>query len=781
MKKRTKIALAVALGILIALAAWIRLGALPDGFLDRTQFVSTRILDRRGVVLYETLSPGGTRGDWLEADALPDTLVSATLAAEDHRFFRHPGVDPFAYARATLHNLAAMRVVEGGSTITQQVVKQILIARGESRRRGIAGKLRETLLALRLEHRYSKREILALYLNLAPYGNQFIGARRASLGYFGREPASLTLAESAFLAGLPQRPSGYDPYRHPKSANTRQKSVLARIEKLDLVELDAITDAKHEELRLVRERPELVAPHFVTHVLRGAASARTIETTLDAELQRKVQGIIRAQRTNLEKHGAHNVAVAVLDNHTGEWLVWEGSGDYFDTVHGGAIDGVVTARQPGSALKPFTYALAFESGFTPASVLADVPSHFPTREEGVLYSPRNYDGKFHGPLLARRALGGSQNVPAVALASQIGVPSIGRLLRRAGMSTFDKTADHYGLGLTLGNAEVRLDELVAAYASFARGGELVRTTMLARSRTNGIAPPAPRLVSQQTAYWITDILSDQDARAWVFGRGSSLDFPFPVAVKTGTSQAYHDNWTVGYTGAVTVGVWVGNFDRAPLRNSSGVTGAAPIFRAVMLSALESVAGRLPDESDPPIVARPASLVRSDICSLSGLIATERCPGSRLEWLPPGEPGRQCYWHHVEDGETIVEWPPEYLAWARATRVDAPRRGAANSTVAVSSVHELPRSRARSRGALVITNPPHGATYLIEPTLRPEFQSLSLRVAHGGEPREIDWSVDGAPLGKVRSDRSLSWPLRPGEHRFVASDGKVRREAVIVVR
>jgi len=781
MTRRTKLILAAALGILLSLAAWIRLGPLPYGFLDRKQFVSTRVLDRRGVVLYETLSAAGTRGDWIEANQLPDNLVSATIAAEDHRFFHHPGVDPIAVARAAVKNVASMGVVEGGSTITQQVVKQILIARGERGKRGFAGKLRETLLALRLEHRLSKREILALYLNLAPYGNQFVGARRASLGYFGREPASLTLAESAFLAGLPQRPSGYDPYRRPKSALERQKSVLARIERLELVPADRLTEAKREEIRLVRELPDFVAPHFVAHVLRGAPGVKSIETTLDAELQRKVQGIIRAQRANLEEHGAHNVAVAVLDNRTGEWLAWEGSGDYFDAEHGGAIDGVVTPRQPGSALKPFTYALAFESGFTPASVLPDVPSHFPTREEGVLYSPRNYDGKFHGPLLARRALGGSQNVPAVALASKVGVPPISRLLRRAGMTTFDKTADHYGLGLTLGNAEVRLDELVAAYASFARGGELVRTTMYKRGAAQK-EPKAPtRLVSERTAFWITDILSDHDARAWVFGRGSSLDFPFPVAVKTGTSQAYHDNWTVGYTEAVTVGVWVGNFDRAPLRNSSGVTGAAPIFRAVLLAALESVAGRLPDESDPPIARRPADLVRTDICALSGLLATERCPGSRLEWLPPGEPSQSCFWHHTEDGESIVEWPPEYLAWARAAHLDSRHPEPSVEPGALASTTPSPRPRRAAHDGFQITNPPHGATYLIDPTLRAEFQALSLRVSHGGDPREVTWSVDGESLGKVRSDRPLSWPLRPGEHRFSVSDGRQRRDSVIVVR
>ena len=313
---------------------------------------------------------------------------------------------------------------------------------------------------------------------------------------------------------------------------------------------------------------------------RAAGSERRIVTTLDAALQADVAGIIRSQRRDLDRHGAHNVAVVVLDNRRGEWLAWEGSGDYFDAAHGGAIDGAVAPRQPGSALKPFTYAVAFDTGYGPSSVLPDVPSHFPTAEAGVVYSPRNYDGRFRGPMRARLALAGSENVPAVALLSELGPPALVRFLRRAGLTTFDKTVAHYGLGVTLGNAEVRLDELVAAYASFARGGVFVAPVGVrgAGARTE------TRLVSERAAFWITDVLSDADAREFVFGRGGSLEFPFPVAAKTGTSQGYRDNWAIGYTRDVTVGVWVGNFDRAPLRNSSGVTGAGPIFHAVMLAA-----------------------------------------------------------------------------------------------------------------------------------------------------------------------------------------------------
>ena len=345
------------------------------------------------------------------------------------------------------------------------------------------------MLALRLEHRFDKREILGLYLNLAAYGNQVVGAGKAARVYFGAEPSMLTAAQAAFLAGLPQRPSGYNPFRSRDQAIARQRAVLRRMQAAGALSGAQAREARDERLRFSPNTSPFLAPHFVEMVISAAGAEAgedlppRIETTLDAGLQGDVVGIIRSHRQALERHGAANVAVVVLDNASGEWLAWEGSGDYADAEHGGAINGPLAPRQPGSALKPFTYALAFDSGFTPASVLADVPSHFPTAEAGVLYSPRNYDGRYRGPLLARRALAGSENVPAVVLASELGVPALQRFLMRAGLSTLDRTPSYYGLGLTLGNAEVRLDELVAAYSTFARGGDWLEPSWSADCRT----------------------------------------------------------------------------------------------------------------------------------------------------------------------------------------------------------------------------------------------------------------------------------------------------------
>ena len=756
-----------------ALLAWLRLGPIPAGLLDDLSADSTVVVDRRGVPLYEALSEAGTRNVTLTADRLPPALVAATVAVEDHRFRFHPGVDPIAMARAAAANLTGWRTVEGGSTITQQVAKLLLTRQEPHRRRGVGAKISEAVLAVRLEHRFSKREILAMYLNLASYGNQIAGAERASRAYFGRSSTLLTPAQAAFLAGLPQRPSGFNPYRHREGAIARQHSVLRRMLKSKVLTPAEFSAAQQEHLVLTRTSAPFAAPHLVKMALDrfGGSRPGRIETTLDSELQADVAGIIKSRRELLARHGAANVAVVVLDNASADWLAWEGSGDYFDEVYGGTINGPVVARQPGSALKPFTYALAFEQGFTPASVLPDVPSHFPTAEPGILYSPRNYDGRYRGPLRARLALAGSENVPAVALAAKLGVPGLVRFLERAGLTTFDRNPAYYGLGLTLGNAEVRLDELVAAYAALARGGEWI-----APDYVSGTPRVRRDLVSPRTAFWIADILSDSSAREYIFGRGGYLELPFAVAVKTGTSQAYHDNWTVGYSRHVTVGVWVGNFDRAPLRNSTGVTGAAPIFQAVMLAAerrRERSAAAVPDA---PVIAPPVGsndVVSREICGLSGQIANAWCPVRRKEWLGRDSTALPCSWHHLDDGRLLTVWPDEYRDWAAELAAPPAFTGRADTGAAAPALNHANRFR--------ITSPADGSTFLIDPTLRREFQTLPLRAATSSG-LEVRWEIDGHPYQSSGAARALSWPLAPGRHSFVARDQSGRTAtSTIVVR
>jgi penicillin-binding protein 1C len=805
-----------------ALLLWLRLGPIPADLLDDRESASTVVVDRAGIPLYEALSAEGTRSVKLTAAELPPALVAATVAAEDRRFWSHPGVDPIAMLRALKRNLEEREVVEGGSTLTQQTAKLLLNRRSPQRRRGVAAKVYEAVLALRLEHRLTKREVLALYLNVAAYGNQVVGAERASRQYFGRGASMLTPAQAAFLAGLPQRPSRFNPYRSRAAALARQRVVLRRMTAAGALTAEQAREAGDERLELTRASARFSAPHFVEMALASAGDDRppVIATTLDAGLQADVTGIVESHREVLKKHGASNVAVVVLDNATGEWRAWEGSGDYFDAQHGGAINGPLMPRQPGSALKPFTYALGFENGYSPATVLPDVPSHFPTAQPGVLYSPRNYDGRYRGPLLVRRALAGSENVPAVALASELGVPTLLRFLLRAGFTTFDRNASYYGLGMTLGNAEVRLDELVAAYSAFARRGIWMAPTYLPGDRRE----PERALVSPRAAFWITDILSDPQAREYIFGRGGSLEFPFPVAVKTGTSQSYHDNWTIGYSRHVTVGVWVGNFDRKPLRDSTGVTGAGPIFHGVMLAAEQRAAAASsagPSPFDPPADA----VVSREICALSGMSANAWCPARQREWIATGDDALPCSWHHLLNArgapplleapgapppgaaaqlaplarrssrlsraraaalenslssrgpqapefELLTVWPAEYRQWADGAQ-------GRQRVERVQAVHEV-QSRQRIRTEpLRISNPPDGATYLIDPTLRREFQSVELAaVASTAGP--VDWKVDGRPLATASSERQVPWPLAPGRHTITVTDREGRTAASTVV-
>ena len=766
----------LAAAVVIAAGGWLRCGPLPAGLLDGVDTPSTVVVDRKGRVLYEALSSSGTRIAPFAADALPPALVDATLAAEDRRFYSHPGVDPVALLRALRQNLAERQIAEGGSTITQQVAKLLLQRREGIRPRGYGAKLREMAIALRLEHRYSKPEILALYLNLASYGNQATGAGRASRIYFGVDASMLTPAQAAFLAALPQRPTAFNPWKNLASAQRRQQTVLRRMAAAGTLSEERLREARAEQIALQPRQTTFNAPHFVEMVSAsaGAKAGARIVTTLDLDLQREVERIVEQARPSLTLHGAANAAVVVLDNATGEWLAWEGSGNYADAEAGGSINGAIVPRQPGSALKPFTYALAFEHRHGPASVLPDLATHFPTADPGVLYSPRNYDGRYHGPMLARRALAGSQNIPAVALASEMGVSSLMRFLARAGLSTLDRAPAYYGLGLTLGNAEVRLDELVAAYSAFARGGVWQRPRFLRDGEDHGVGSSSLQagdhrtLVSPETAFLITDVLSDPRAREDAFGRGSDLDFAFAVAAKTGTSQAYHDNWTIGYTRDVTVGVWVGNFDRTPLRNSSGVTGAGPIFHAVMLAATKGRESSTAHTILPP----PQGLEHTTICTLSGERANGWCPSRSPEWTARGADLAPCSWHHLSDGELLTIYPPEYRAWA----MEAGRRAAAAPLAPPAQTRSAPSA---ASVPLLIATPPAGAIYSVDPTLRREFQALPLR-AVTARPTTVTWLVDGAMIGTASSERPLAWPLAVGPHEIEVRDGDGRRARTSIV-
>lgn len=573
-----RIGLCLGAAILLMTGGWFCLRFVPlPGALFAPPVASVEFFDRTGLPLREQLADEKRFSRPFVFDDIPPSLIDATLAAEDKRFWSHHGVDVLAVLRSAGACLRHGRVVCGGSTITQQLVKI-----SNPRPRTLRAKCVEALQALRLEQVWDKHRILTEYLNRAPYGNLRVGCAAAARYYFGKPLADLSLAECAFLAGLPQSPSRLNPHRHFDRAAKRGKWILQRMKEDRLIDDARFLRAKREPLRLCPPGRLFEAPHAVDLILAqqmedpDSLSDRRCHTTLDLELNRVVEQTLRVHMERLSASHAQNAAAVILDNRSGDVLALVGSENYF-APGTGQVNGAWAPRSAGSTLKPFTYAMAFERGANPATIVADVACEFMT-PTGV-FRPVNYNHHFYGPVRYRLALANSLNVSAVKILQTIGGPAfLHERLRQCGLTTLDKPAEHYGLGLTIGNAEVRLLELVNAYACLARLGVWRPCRLTPCSFASSRA--SRRLFDETACYLIADILTDNDARTLAFGAHSALRFDYPVACKTGTSSDFRDNWAVGFTPEFTVGVWVGNFDGSPMERVSGVTGAAPILNVL---------------------------------------------------------------------------------------------------------------------------------------------------------------------------------------------------------
>jgi len=628
------------LGLILVLSGVSLYIPFPQKVIQPNSIVSLRIFDRDGNLLREVLSDEEGRSRWVSLQEISKNIIFATLAAEDSRFYEHSGIDIRAILRAIIQNIRARRVISGGSTLTQQVVKSIYHFP-----RNWFWKIIEIWYALRLEISLSKDEIITQYLNRIPYGNRTFGINAASWFYFDKPPSHLSLAEAAFLAGLPRGPSIYNPYRHFLRAQKRQREVLQRMLNKGTITQGEYRRAFKEPLNLVAPGIAFRAPHFCDFVLSKISSKErqnisSIRTTLDFQLQKDIEVLLKNYVKSLKKWEVTNAAVLIMDNKRGEILSFVGSADFFDSYHSGQVSGVTSLRQPGSALKPFTYALALEQGMTPATLISDTEIHIQTK--GIDYVPRNYDGKFHGLVRLREALACSYNVSAIKVLEKIGIESLLRRLKKLGFESLDKGADYYGLGLTLGDGEVTLLELTRAYSTLARGGMFKKEEIFLeikdiQGRVKSFPEPHPVPVfSPQISYIITNILADKDARIPAFGEGSCLSLPFPCAVKTGTSGNFRDNWAIGYTPHYTVGVWVGNFDGKPMRNVSGVSGAGPLFRDIMLLLEKRDKGRNFN------FTIPEGLMEIYVCPRSGMLVHPSCPGKIKEIFVKGtEPKEVC--------------------------------------------------------------------------------------------------------------------------------------------
>lgn len=544
----------------------------PDG-LVHPPVPGALVLDRDGGRIATLPGPDDYHAEPVRLEDVPEMLVQATLAAEDKRFFSHGGADFPALARAVATNAAGGEVVSGASTITQQLAKNASPP-GE---RTLAAKAREFFQARRMEMAMSKKEILEAYFNRLDYGNLSRGPAAAARFYFGREMGRLSLAECALLAGLPQGPSFLNPLRHPERALERRNRVLRRVRKEGMFPTEMVDRALREPLFSggTEEDRQPVAPHVTAAFIRAGRTGE-VHTTLDASLQRGALGVVRRELGRLEGHHVTQAAVVVVENATGNILCLIGSADRRHPA-GGLLDGTSVPRSPGSALKPFVYVQAFMLGAYPGTVLPDVPTTY--RTAGGLEAPQNYNRAYMGPISIRKALACSQNIPAMrALGTFGGSSRLLKLLEELGIRGIAGNAFHYGLGLAIGNAEVTLRDLTGAYACLARGGSFLPLRL-----EKGREAPVPEraVLPGNACFMVADILADREARMAAFGDPELMNLPFRYACKTGTSSDFRDNWCLGFTREVTVGVWVGNFDASPMKEVGGMAGAAPIFAGVM--------------------------------------------------------------------------------------------------------------------------------------------------------------------------------------------------------
>lgn len=642
--KRTKIAYAVTAIIImiyiytsIIFAVSYQLPS-PKRLTSTDKALTTEIFDRNGKLLYRLYE--GRNRMLVNLKNLPPYFIQATLAAEDRNFYKHPGIDPLAIIRAFKTNLKNLtrgnnQNLEGASTLTQQLIKNTLLTPEKTYTR----KIKEIILALVTERMYTKDEILGMYINEAPYGGDKWGVEAASQGYFGKSTEDLTLAESSFLAGLPASPTQFSPYSPtPKLSKVRQKEVLQRMVENKFISQNQADEAYLQNLNLKPPVNNIKAPHFVMFVkeyLSAKFGPRVVSqgglkitTTLDLNIQEKVEDIVAKEAERLTGLNVQNAAAMVLDAPTGQILAMQGSKDYHNDEFG-AFNVTTALRQPGSSIKVVTYISAFKNGYSPGNTILDVPVVF--RDNwGNVYAPQNYDGAYHGAVSLRQALGSSYNIPAVKLESNVGLDEVIKTAREMGITTFTDPK-RYGLALTLGAAEVKMIDMMSVYGSLSQLGQkntptpIIKITDSEGNILEEYEHHPVKVISEEAAYLISHILADNNARKSAFGEKSELLIAGKtVPVKTGTSDNKRDNWTFGYTPKYVVGVWVGNPDNSPMHPSltSGVTGAAPIWNKIMVSLLEG--------KNDEIFKRPKGIVEVKIDGRKDLAIADIVPKSLVK-------------------------------------------------------------------------------------------------------------------------------------------------------
>lgn len=694
------------------------------------------VVDRNGRLLRLFPDPQGHMSLWGSIEDFPKSLKAAVVAAEDRRFYDHPGFDPIAVLRALYTNITRWKTVSGASTITEQVVRLI-----QPRPRTYYAKCVELLCAVKMELQLTKEQILELHLNLSPMGGSIRGAGLASRIYFGKNVGRITLCESAILAALPRSPTRYSPRTSEgrRQLFEEKDRILGRMERLDYITSSQVRLNRGPKVAFANRPVPLEAPHLVDFVLANDShSQNVIKTTLDLTVQHSVQRVLRSHRDSLGGMGITQAAAIIADTRTMDVLAMVGSLRYGPDGQG-YNNGATAPRSAGSTLKPFLYALALEKGYNAFSEIPDTMRSYSTPHGN--YLPANADRTSYGPVNIRNALGNSLNISAVKVARWVGVEDILHLLESVGIaSASDRSPEYYGLGIAIGNLEVNLYRLVQAYGTLAGEGEFRPLNVLA-----GEKPPGRRIFSPESVYIINNILADPSARLLTFGNPHYFDFGLPVSLKTGTSSNFRDTWIVAYTPRHVIGIWTGNFSGSPTNGATGSGACGPILFDVIASLY---CGRSPGE-----FSRPETVKEIRVCSMSGKQATSRCPHSRLELIVDGRRPGFCDLPHDTEHHFLGA---DYAQWLH-------RRDLEQGLGRYRLMRSGSSSPAPSQGIEIVS--PHNLDryiYSPEQDNRVLFRAVPKKVV-----REVIWFVDGVEIVRTPPPYEFFWELSRGLHEIHA--------------
>jgi penicillin-binding protein 1C len=768
-KRKWTLIILGSLAVLAVVTLWFLSG------LNRALFApqpSILILDRSGAYLGEVPASDDNLGYWPLPARIPEKVVKATLETEDRHFYEHSGVHLPSVLRALYQNITSGYVVSGASTIAMQVAR--MQTPGS---RNIFRKFKEAAEAIYLIDDHGHDKVLRHYLTIAPFGNRVHGIVRAARYYFDKPIEDLSWLQAAFLAGLPQAPGRMDPHKPIGlyRAEKRAKLILETLYARDLISRQELDQALASDLRLV-DKPcrQNQAMHAVLRwsALAVKSGQPIVRATIDLKIQSRVAAVLKKNLEKLKFRGAGNTAGLVVDVDSGEILAYVGSVDYFDKEARGAIDYVRNKRSPGSALKPFIYALAIARGlFTASSELPDIRVEFPLKT-GQAYLPRNITHTFLGPMLLREALANSRNIPALRVLAALGVDQALEFFDSAGVQGVSFSPGRYGLGLVLGNLHVTLEELVGLYGSLSNGGR----TLSLKYFIDQKQPKSKRILPADVSQLVTNILSDPMARVPSFRRGSALEYDYAVAVKTGTSQGYRDAWAVGFSDRLLVGVWLGNHDWRRMNHLGGLSGAGLALHQIMDDLMPGYEAHREVLAEFPT---PKGYLSKSICPVSGKLAGPDCPHHRFEYYAPGsEPYENCPYHRkikidrrngllaslrcpakfIED-RVLLDLPVQYEPWARTQHLE----------LAPKTVSPFCGGRpAELKPSVAIDEPKDQSRYFWDPDTPEEFSTIRLAANVWPRTEEIVWVIDGVPVAKVGYPHEFRWPLVKGKHTIEAA-------------